>query len=125
MKKRDNQNNAGKMDMPFLEKFMVSPDNYEIFKFGGTSLRDDERGIRTMLQYFSDYFTEEQIKENMKRYNLQTMFNLVKNYFKKEYGYVGTEIELSNRYQNTINSYIYNPESVSLTSNLFWKKCLT
>ena len=43
---------------------MVSPDNYEIFKFGGTSLRDDERGLRTMLQYFPDYFTEEQIKEN-------------------------------------------------------------
>ena len=50
--------------MSFLEKFMVSPDNYEIFKFGGTSLRDDERGLRTMLQYFPDYFTEEQIKEN-------------------------------------------------------------
>jgi hypothetical protein len=43
----------------------------------------------------------------MKRHNLQTMFHLVKNYFEKEYGYVGTEIELSNRYQNTINSYIY------------------
>ncbi len=36
------------------------------------------------------------------------MFDLVKKYFAKEYGYTGTEIELSNRYQNTINSYIYN-----------------
>ena len=110
MEKRNNQKKTRKMDMPFLEKFMVSPDNYEIFKFGGTSLRDDERGLRTMLQYFPDYFTEEQIKENMKRYNLQVMFNLVKKYFKKEYDYSGTEIELSNRYQNTINSYIYNDE---------------
>lgn len=32
-------------------------DNYAIFKFGGTSLRDDERGLRTMLQYFPDFFT--------------------------------------------------------------------
>ena len=70
MKKRKNQKNTEKQDIPFLEKFMLPPDNYEIFKFGGTSLRDDERGLRTMLQYFSDYFTEEQIKENMKRYNL-------------------------------------------------------
>ena len=90
---------------------MVAPDNYEIFKFGGISLRDDERGLRTMLQYFPHFFTEEQIKENMKHYNLQTMFHLVKKYFKKEYGYVGTEIELSNRYQNTINSYIYNDKT--------------
>lgn len=106
MKKRKNQKNTGKLVMPFLEKFMVSPDNYEIFKFGGTSLRDYEHGFRTMLQYFPNYFTKEQIKENMKRYNLQVMFNLVKKYFKKEYDYSGTEIELSNHYQNTINSYI-------------------
>ncbi|MFG6393379.1 MAG: hypothetical protein K1W24_04225 [Lachnospiraceae bacterium] len=38
MNKRNNQRNTSKMDMPFLEKFMVAPDNYEIFKFGGTSL---------------------------------------------------------------------------------------
>lgn len=55
-----------------------------------------------MLQYFPDFFTEEQIKEKMKRYNLKTMFHLVKKFFKKEYDYAGTEIELSNRYQNTI-----------------------
>lgn len=109
MVERDNQENK-KRDMPFLEKFMVPPDDYEIFKFGGSSLRDDERGLRIMLQYFSDSFTEEQIKENMKRYNLQTMFDLVKKYFNTEYGYSGTEIELNNRYQNTINSYIYNDE---------------
>ncbi len=111
MKNENNQNNTEKMDIPFLEKFMVASDNYEIFKFGGTTLRDDERGLRTMLQYFPHFFTEEQIKENMKHYNLQTMFHLVKKYFKKEYGYVGTEIELSNRYQNTINSYIYNDKT--------------
>ncbi len=46
-------------DIPFLEKFMLPPDDYEIFKFGGSSLKDEERGIQTMLKYFSSYFTEE------------------------------------------------------------------
>ena len=95
-------------DRPFLEKFMLPPDDYEIFKFGGRSLKDEERGIKTMLKYFSSYFSEEQLKENMAKHNLQTMFDIVKRYFAKEYGYAGTEIELSNLYQNTINSYIYN-----------------
>lgn len=87
---------------------MLLPDDYEIFKFGGSSLKDEGRGIKTMLKYFSSYFMEKQLKENMARYNLQTMFDIVKRYFAKEYGYTGTEIELSNLYQNSINSYIYN-----------------
>lgn len=95
-------------NLPFLERFMLPPDDYELFKFGGSSLKDEERGIKTMLKYFSSYFTEEQLKENMARHNLQTMFDIVKKFFAKEYGYTGTGIELSNIYQNTINSYLYN-----------------
>ena len=98
----------------FWGKFMLPPDDYEIFKFGGNSLKDEERGIKTMLKYFPSYFTEEQLKENIARYNLQTMFDIVKRYFAKEYGYIGTEIELSNLYQSSINSYIYN-DSVNPT----------
>ena len=73
-------------DIPFLEKFMLPPDDYEIFKFGGSSLKDEERGIQTMLKYFSSYFTEEQLKENRARENLQMIFDIVKKYFAKEYG---------------------------------------
>lgn len=40
-------------NIPFLEKFMFQPDDYEIFKFGGSSLKNEERGIQTMLKYFS------------------------------------------------------------------------
>lgn len=36
---------------PFLEKFMLPSDDYEIFKFGGSSLKDEERGIKTMLNF--------------------------------------------------------------------------
>lgn len=93
---------------PELNKFMVAPSKYEIFKFGGDSLKNEERGMRLMLQYFSEYFTEEQLRDNMRRYNLENMFALVKKYFQKEYGYSGSNIELNNRYQRTVNSYIYN-----------------
>ena len=93
--------------MPFIEKFMV-PQLYELFKLGGDIVKDDERGIRKMLQYFSVFFTEKQLRNNMQHYNLSQMFKLVKEYFKKEYGYKADDIALSNRYQHTINSYIYD-----------------
>ncbi len=93
--------------MPFIEKFMV-PQLYELFKLGGDIVKDDERGIRKMLQYFSVFFTEKQLRNNMQHYNLSQMFKLVKEYFKKEYGYKADDIALSNLYQHTINSYIYD-----------------
>ena len=95
-------------ECPFLEKFMVAADSYEIFKFTGSTFKDEERSLNTILKYFSKYITKEQLKENMKKYNLQRMLNTVKRYFAKEYGYTGMDIELSNIYQNSINSYIYN-----------------
>lgn len=86
------------------------PSYYDIYKSGGSTLKDDQRGMRLMLDYFSEYFTEEQLQANMQRYNLENMLAIVKDYFLKEYGYVATNIELNNRYQRTINSYIYNDE---------------
>ena len=93
--------------IPFVEKFMV-PQLYDLFKFGGGTVKDEERGIKRMLQYFPDFFTEEQLRNNMQHYNLSRMFKLVKQYFEKEYGYKVDDITLSNRYQHTINSYIYD-----------------
>lgn len=93
---------------PEISRFMVSPSRYEIFKFGGDSLRNEVREIQLILQYFSEYFTEEQLRENMQRYNLENMFALVKKYFYKEYNYSGSNIELNNRYQRMVNSYIYD-----------------
>ena len=63
-----------------------------------------------MLQYFSGHFTAEQLKENMQRYNLENLLALVKEYFIKEFGYTAGNVELNNRYQRTVNSYIYNDE---------------
>ena len=94
-------------ETPFLGKFMV-PQMYEIFKFGGGTVKDEDRGIERMLQYFSDFVTEDQLRQNMERYNLQKVFQVVKIYFEREYGYEGKEITLSNCYQGSINNYIYN-----------------
>ena len=91
----------------FIEKFMV-PQMYDLFRFGGSSVKDDEMGMQRMLQNFSGLFTEEQLRKNMEKYNLQKMFGVVKEDFKKEYGYADDSIILSNNYQQTINSYIYN-----------------
>ena len=107
MKQTDRNLTDNEKQMPFIEKFMV-PQLYDLFKFGGDTVKDDERGIRKMLQYFPDSFTEEQLRNNMQHYNLSQMFKLVKEYFKKEYGYKADDITLSNRYQHSINSYIYD-----------------
>ena len=39
-------------EIPFLEKFMVSQ-TYDIFRFGGEEIKNDEVGIQRMLQNFS------------------------------------------------------------------------
>ena len=44
-----------KNNASFIEKFMVRS-NYEIFKFGGYTLKNKDRGMKLMLQYFSEYF---------------------------------------------------------------------
>lgn len=86
------------------------PSFYDIYKSGGTTLKDENRSLELMLQYFSGQFTEKQLKENMQRYNVENMLALVKEHFMKEFGYAAENVELNNRYQRTVNSYIYNDE---------------
>jgi len=92
---------------PYEIKYAV-PSYYDLYKSGGSTLKDDKRGMRLMLDYFSEYFTEKQLQSNMQRYNVENMLAIVKDYFYREYGYIGENVELNNRYQRTINSYIYN-----------------
>lgn len=87
------------------------PSFYDLYKSGGSTLKNNKRGMKLMLHYFSEYFTKEQLQENMQRYNLGNMLAVIKDYFLKEYGYAGDRIELNNRYQRTVNSYIYNDET--------------
>lgn len=94
----------------FFEKFIVRPSQYEIFKYGGETMRDNERGIKMMLEYFSEHFTENQLRENMQRFSLDNIFEWVKYYFQKEYNFTGDNIELNNCYQRNISSYIFKDE---------------
>lgn len=88
--------------------FFLPPDDYDILRFGGESVKDEEHGIETMMKYFQKSgLTKEQLKQNDEKYNLNRMFQLVKDYFEREYGYRGESVELSNRYQYSINSYIF------------------
>lgn len=92
-------------------KFFLPPDDYEILRFGGESVKDEEKGIERMMRYYQESgLTEEQLRENSQKYNLNQMFQIVKDYFEKEYGYHGKGIELSNRYQHSVNSYIFLDE---------------
>lgn len=92
-------------------RFFLPPDDYEILRFGGESVKDEEKGIERMIRYFQESgLTEKQLRENMQKYNLNQMLQMVKDYFEKEYGYYGKEIELSNRYQHSVNSYIFLDE---------------
>lgn len=89
-------------------KFFLPPDDYEILRFGGESVKNEDEGIKMMMKYYQDSgLTEEQLRENNQKYNLDKIFKIVKDYFEKEYGYNGEEIELSNRYQYSVNSYIF------------------
>ncbi len=92
---------------PYEIKYAV-PSYYDLYKSGGSTLKDDKRGMKLMRDYFSEYFTEECLQANMQRYNVENMLAIVKDYFFREYGYIGDNVELNNRYQRTINSYIYN-----------------
>ena len=89
-------------------RFFLPPDDYEILRFGGESVKDEEKGIKRIMKYYHDSgLTEEQLRENNKKYNLEQMLQIVKEYFGMEYGYRGEGIVLSNRYQRSVNSYIF------------------
>lgn len=90
-------------------KYMVQS-AYDFFKSNGDTAMDNNQGIELMLEKFPGYFTKEQLRADMQQYNVQSIFALVKEYFQREYNYAGNDIELNNRYQRTVNSYIYNDE---------------
>ena len=98
---------------PKTKEYMV-PQIYEyiLHRSGDKSVQNDKTGIQRMLQNFNGAFTEEQLRENMEKYNLTKMFELVKKYFKREYDYEDDSIILSNNYQQSINSYLYDDQGV-------------
>ena len=35
-------------------KFFLPPDDYEILRFGGESVKDEEKGIEMMMRYYQE-----------------------------------------------------------------------
>ena len=36
-------------------RFFLPPDDYEILRFGGESVKDEEKGIKQMMKYYHDF----------------------------------------------------------------------
>lgn len=68
-------------------------------------MRHDEEGIRKMQNTFP-VITEQQLRENMEIYNLDEVFKIVKEYFKRELNFDSRSI-LINNYQRALGSYFY------------------
>lgn len=87
-------------------RFLVS-NEYEILKYGGIQAKDLNYGMKKLLEYLpKEQFSEDLIKENLKKYNLDKMLKQIQYYFKEEYQYYDSKIELNNRYQGNISSYV-------------------
>ena len=55
-------------------KYFLPPDDYEILRFGGESVKDEEKGIERMMRYYQEFgLTEEQLRENSQKYNLNAL----------------------------------------------------
>lgn len=94
-------------------RLSVNQDKYESLRFEGESVKDEQYGMDIMLKYFrASGLTEEQLRQNMSKLNLNQMFRLVKSYFEREYGYRGEDIKLSNCYQYSVNSYAVVDKSI-------------
>lgn len=90
------------------ERFFLVEDEYEILRFSGESAKEDKTGIENILKYYKNSgLTEELLRENSNKYNLDKMLQIVKEHFIKEYEYNGRGIVLSNCYQRSVNSYIF------------------
>lgn len=91
-----------------FDRYMVTPSSYPVFSKAGITVRDENKEANIILDYFSNYFTKEQLLKNNNNLNTMIIFNMVKEYFEIEYGCSMTYIELNNLYQQSINSYIFN-----------------
>ncbi len=61
-----------------------------------------------MLQYFPDFLQKSSLEIICSTIIFPECLSWLSSILKKEYGYKVDDITLSNRYQHTINSYIYD-----------------
>lgn len=96
------------MDKRSMFDFMVPPSDYSILKYGGEVTRDIEFAIELIQDYLpKELVPEPVIRENLNQYNLENMLETVRGYFKRDYDFQDERIELNNRYQKTVSSYVW------------------
>ena len=80
-------------------RFLI-PNEYELLKYGGIQAKDLRYGMKKILEYLpKDQFSEELIKENLEKYSLEKMLEQIQYFFRKEYEFSDSKVELNNRYQ--------------------------
>lgn len=96
------------MNQSDVVRAMVTSE-YKILKYGGEQAKDLEYGIHKLLEYLPrDLFSEESIRKNLEKYNLENMLKQIRKYFEREYHFVDEKLELNNRYQGSISSYLWS-----------------
>ena len=91
-------------------RFLI-PNKYELLKYGGIQAKDLSYGMKKILEYLpKDQFSEELIKENLEKYSLEKMLEQIQYFFRKEYEFSDSKVELNNRYQGNISSYVCEGE---------------
>lgn len=91
-------------------RFLI-PNKYELLKYGGIRAKDLRYGMKKILEYLpKDQFSEELIKENLEKYSLEKMLEQIQYFFRKEYEFSDSKVELNNRYQGNISSYVCEGE---------------
>ena len=91
-------------------RFLI-PNKYELLKYGGIRAKDLSYGMKKILEYLpKDQFSEKLIKENLEKYSLEKMLEQIQYFFRKEYEFSDSKVELNNRYQGNISSYVCEGE---------------
>lgn len=94
------------MNQSDVVRAMVTSE-YKILKYSGEQVKDLEYGIYKLLDYLpKDLVSEKLVRKNLEKYNLENMLVQIQKYFKREYHFTDEKMELNNRYQKSIGSYI-------------------
>lgn len=94
------------MNQSDIVRAMVTSE-YKILKYSGEQVKDLEYGIYKLLEYLpKDLVSEKLVRKNLEKYNLENMLVQIQKYFKREYHFTDEKMELNNRYQKSIGSYI-------------------
>lgn len=115
------------IDARYATKWETSNPLYIVLK-ESMSIFHEKRGLEVFLSLFPDSYSNELLERNSKHYNLENLYENIKNHFIAFYDY-DPQSELISKYNRILNSmfdgrdtnkrYIYVDELLQLSINLF------